>query len=213
MLLGVHLDREAPAWRIMEYLQRQGSGTIKDLERHLGVTTTAVRQQLQSLHAEGYVERKCAHAGVGRPHHVYSATEKAQDLFTNHSNDLALTLLEEVLALEGKEITARLLGRVGSRLAAQYAQTVDSGVLRERVEQLAEALSARGVLAEITEEDDTILLHIYNCPYHELAQEHREICEMDKQFMRELLGSDVKLTECMMDGHHRCSFVVSRSAP
>ena len=214
MALSAYLHREAPAWRILEYLQRSGSGTIKDLEEHLGVTTTAVRQQLQILQADGYVERTRVHAGVGRPHHAYSATAKAQEVFASQSDDLALTLLEEVLALEGKETTARLLGRVGSRLAAQYAQSVESVVLRERVEQLVAALYARGVLADIeTDGEDVIVLQTYNCPYHELAQEHRDICSMDEQLMREVLGSEVNLSECMMDGHHRCSFMVSRNQP
>ena len=214
MALSVHFDREAPAWRILEYLQRKGSGTIKELEEYLGVTTTAVRQQLQALQADGFVERTRVHAGVGRPHHAYSATAKAHDIFANQSDDLALTLLEEVLALAGKETTAQLLGRVGSRLAAQYAQSVESGVLRERVEQLVEALYARGVLADIdVDGEGVIVLQTYNCPYHELAQEHRDICAMDEQFMREVLGSEVSLSECIMDGHHRCSFMVSRNQP
>lgn len=209
MALNIQLNREAPAWRILEYLQRNGSGTIKALEQYLGVTTTAVRQQLQVLQADGYLERTSVHAGVGRPHHEYSLTDKAQGLFSRHSEDLALTLLEEVMALEGKEATARLLDRVGSRLAAQYLVDVEAGDLGERVEQLVEALSARGVLADVrVDDEDAIVLQTYNCPYHGLALEHRDICDMDEKFMREVLGSEVTLSECMMDGHHRCSFVV-----
>ncbi len=210
MSVNVHLDRETPAWRILEYIQRHGSGTIKDMEGYLGVTTTAVRQQLQVLQADGYVERKSIHAGVGRPHHEYSMTPKSQNLFSCHSEELALTLLEEVFAMEGKETTQRLLGRVSSRLAEQYLQSVESAVLSERVEQMVVALSNRGVLADMTvNEEDVIVLETYNCPYHELALENRDICDMDEQLMREVLGSDVNLSECMMDGHHCCSFVVS----
>lgn len=214
MALGAHLDRQSPAWRILEYLQRNGSGAIKDLEEHLGVTTTAVRQQLQALQADGYVERTSVHAGVGRPHHEYSMTAKAHDLFSCGTDELALTLLEEVLALAGKETTDQLLGRVGSRLAAHYARSIEAGELSERVEQLVEVLSARGVLADMKiDEEDVIVLQTYNCPYHELAQEHRNICDMDERFMREVLGSDVNLSECIMDGHHRCSFVVGPNVP
>ncbi len=206
---GVYLDRESPAWKILEYLQRNGSGAIKALEQHLGVTTTAVRQQLQALQAEGYVERKSVHAGVGRPYHEYSMTSKAQELFSRHSEELALTLLDEVFELEGKETTVRLLGRVSRRLAAQYAEDVAAGVLTERVAELIQAMAERGVLADmIVEQEDVIVLETYNCPYHELAQEHRDICSMDEQLLREVLGSDVTLSECMMDGHHRCSFTI-----
>ncbi len=208
--MNVYSDRESPTWYIVEHLKRNGSATIKELEEVLGVTTTAVRQHLQALQADGYVERKTVHAGVGRPHHAYSITPKAHELFACHCDDLALTLLEEVFALEGKERAAELLDRVGSRLARRYANSVKSDVLQERVEQLAVALYARGVLTDVkVQEDNTIVLHTYNCPYHELAQEHRDICEMDEELMRKVLGSDVNLSSCIMDGHRGCSFVVS----
>ena len=59
MALNAYQNRESPSWRILEYLQRKGAATIKELEDVLGVTTTAVRQQLQTLQADGYVERTC----------------------------------------------------------------------------------------------------------------------------------------------------------
>lgn len=209
MSLGAYQNRDTAAWQIVEYMQRNGSATIKELEQLLGITTTAVRQHLTTLQAEGYIERKAVHNGVGRPHHTYTITEHAHGLFACHCDDLALTLLEEVFALEGKERTSLLLARVSNRLANRYASSVRSGILQERVEELATALYRRGVLAEVkTNEDDTITLHTYNCPYHDLAQEHREICEMDKAMLRQVLGSDVSLTNCMMDGHHGCSFEV-----
>jgi predicted ArsR family transcriptional regulator len=210
MALNAYQDRESPAWQIVEHLQRHGTATIKELEELLGITTTAVRQHLGTLQADGYIERRRVAAGVGRPHHAYSITEKARELFACHCDDLALTLLEEVFAMEGEEQAARLLDRVGDRLAQRYADTVRSEVLRERVEQLAEALDRRGVLTDVAVEDDnTIVLRTYNCPYHELAQEHRDICAMDEELMRKVLGQEVNLSACMMDGHRGCAFVVS----
>lgn len=209
MSLNAYTDRASPAWQIIEFIKRNGSATIKDLEELLGVTTNAVRQHLQALQAEGYIERRQVNTGVGRPHHVYSASEKAHELFACHCDDLALTLLEEVFALEGPERAAMLLGRVGDRLAKRYASSVRGEALQDRVEQLAEALHQRGVLTDIdVGDDDTIILHAYNCPYHELAQEHRTICEMDEEVLRKVLGSDVSLSACMMDGHLGCSFVI-----
>ena len=90
---------------------------------------------------------------------------------------------------------------------------MEAGDLSERVGQLVQALSARGVMADMqVSEEDVIVLQTYNCPYHEIAQEYRDICEMDERFMREVLGSDVNLSECMLDGHHRCTFVVKPDA-
>lgn len=213
MSLNVYTDRSSPAWQVIEHIKRNGSATIKELEELLGVTTNAVRQHLQALQADGYLERRQVNVGVGRPHHAYSISAKAHDLFACHCDDLALTLLEEVFALEGPERAGMLLGRVGDRLAQRYASSVRGEVLQERVEQLADALYKRGVLTDVEVEDENyIVLHAYNCPYHELAQEHRSICEMDEEVMRKILGSDVNLSECMMDGHRGCSFVVSKPA-
>jgi predicted ArsR family transcriptional regulator len=185
--------RDTATWQILEFLKRNGSASIKDLEQLLGVTTTAVRQHLTTLQFEGYIERRAVHDGVGRPHHTYMATDK------------------EVFVLEGKEKTAWLLERVGSKLASRYARSVRAALLQDRVEELAGVLYQQGVLTDVDPADDnTIILKTYNCPYHELAQEHREICEMDEGMMRKLLGSDVNLSACMMDGHGSCSFVVSR---
>lgn len=210
MTSGAHQKKESATWQIVEYLQRNGPAAIRELEQHLGVTTTAVRQHLTTLQAEGYIERRAVHDGVGRPHHVYTVTDRARELYACHCDDLALTLLQEVFALEGKEKTTLLLERVGHRLANRYARSVRSTLLQERVEELADVLDQQGVLTDVAAADEnTIILKTYNCPYHELAQEHREICEMDEGMMRQLLGSDVNLSACIMDGHGSCSFVVS----
>ena len=203
--------RESPLWQIIEYLQRQGSGSIKELEDLLSVTTTAVRQHLNTLQMEGYIERRTVHAGIGRPHHAYFLTPKVQDLYACQCDDLALTLLQEVFVMEGQEKAHLLLDRVGTRLAHKYASTVRATALQERVHELALTLNNNGVLTDaLNHADDVIMLRTYTCPFHELASEHREICEMDTNMMRKVLGSDVSLSACMLDGHAGCTFVVAR---
>jgi predicted ArsR family transcriptional regulator len=216
-MANLYQDRKSPVWQILEHLQRHGSATIKELEELLGVTTNAVRQHLATLQVDGYVERQRVSTGVGRPHHAYSMTNHAHELFACHCDDLALSLLEEVFDLEGRERTLMLLDRVGDRLARKYFESVRSDVLRERVKELAAAFHRQGVLTEIIHptphpdsqyaESEVIILKAYTCPYHELSQEHREICEMDEKLIRKVLGADVSLTGCMMEGGHTgCSF-------
>jgi predicted ArsR family transcriptional regulator len=212
MTLSILGKRESPLWQVIEHLQRTGSATIKELEDLLGVTTTAVRQHLNTLQAEGYIERRVVHAGVGRPHHAYFTTPKVQELLACQCDDLALTLLQEVFYLEGEARTVELLDRVGTRLARKYAPSVRSSLLHDRVDELARALNGNGVLADAHLGDgEVIALHTYNCPFHELAQEHREICEMDRSMLQKVLGSDVSLSKCMLEGHAGCTFTVQRT--
>ena len=199
----------SPLWQIVEFLQRKGSATIKEIEELLGVTTTAVRQHLTTLQAEGYIERRTVHSGVGRPHHAYFTTAKVQELFACHCDELALTLLEEVFYLEGEVRASELLDRVGTRLAGNYASAVRSTLLQDRVDELARALNRNGVLADAVAVNEEIVLRTYNCPFHELAQEHRAICEMDRSMLEKVLGTDVNLSQCMLEGHAGCTFTVT----
>src|SRR4051794_35683908 len=158
MTLNAYTDRSNPSWLVIEFIKRNGSATIKELEELLGVTTNAVRQHLQALQADGYVERRQVNAGVGRPHHIYLISAKANELFACHCDDLALTLLEEVFALEGPERAHVLLDRVGDRLAKRYASSVQGEALQDRVEQLAGALHQRGVLTGVEVEDENVII-------------------------------------------------------
>jgi len=212
-LLSHPLDGSSGS-QIIRLLQRHGALTIKDLRRELGMSDTAVRQQLAHLMAKGWVRTTVAERGnVGRPQHLYELSERARELFACYCEDLALNLYDELLAEQGPEVVRRLLGRVGNRLAAQYRQQVRGQVLQERVLSFARILDARGILSDVSQEADVIRLQEYNCPYHELAAAHREICIMEQTMMAAVLDADVELTHCMMDGHHGCSFTVRPRTP
>ena len=209
-------QQKTPTRQILEHLQRNESATIKEIEQLLGITTTAVRQHLNGLLIAGQVERRRVNTGVGRPHHAYVITDEGRKLFACNCDDLALMLLEEIVSIEGKDQAAHLLSRVGDRLAEKYSQSVRSIQPFERIDEFAEVLNLDGVLADVlypsehNEDGDRVILKTYNCPDHELAQEHREICDMDQQMISQVVGSDVDLTECMMDGHTGCSFVIKK---
>ena len=206
--LSRRLDN-SPGGQIVKLLQRKGAMGVKDLRRELGVSDTAVRQQIAYLMAEGYLaSTRSERSGPGRPHYVYTLTDKARDLFACYCEDLALNLYEELLADQGPAVVRRLLNRVGERLANQYQEKVRGEMLQERVRSLAAALDERGILADVSHNDDIIYLHEYNCPYHELAAEHREICEMEEAMMSDVLGAEVELQSCIMDGDTGCSFAV-----
>lgn len=210
MALRLSQEANSPAWQIVEYLQRHGSATIKELEQVLGVTATAVRQHLAALQADGYVDRTTVNTGVGRPHYVYVVTDEVRKLFDCRCEDLALTMLEEMFEMVGPENVSVLLQRVSQRLADRYAGSVKSPILRQRVEEMAAALGKQGILTDVVATgEDQVMIKTYNCPYHELAQEHRQICDMDQEMMQQVLGSDVALSACIMDGAGGCTFVVS----
>jgi predicted ArsR family transcriptional regulator len=215
MQMMVALDTRngsSPAGQILEYLLRNGSAGIKELEDALGVTATAVRQQLANLTAEGLVTLSKERQGVGRPRNVYTLTDRSHSLFACYCDELALSLIHELLETEGTDKLRYLLARVGDKLAVQYGRQIRGEALGDRVRELSVLLDRRGIRADLELHGDTIILHEYNCPYHELASVHRDVCEMERKAFSQALGAQVTLGNCIQDGHHSCQFVVSRNA-
>ena len=57
----------SPAGQVLSILQRYGPVTIKDLETSLGVTATAVRQQIAGLLADGHIQQESALPAAAGP--------------------------------------------------------------------------------------------------------------------------------------------------
>jgi DeoR family suf operon transcriptional repressor len=196
----------SPAGQIMTILQRRGRSTVRDLEDALSVTANAVRQQVTSLIAEGYVQQEVERAGRGRPRHIYSLTAAGRTLFPHHYDEFTNGLLREILISDGSQKVEELLGRIGRRLAAQYESELDGLATIERTARLTELLNAKGILAEMRIQPDGIVFHEYTCPYYELAREHRAICDMEEGMIAQAVKQPVELVACTLDGNHGCQF-------
>lgn len=196
----------SPAGQVLSVLQRLGQASIRDLEEALGVTATAVRQQITSLLADGYVQQETERAGRGRPRHVYSLTPRGRALFPHYYDEFTNSLLREILLSEGPEKVQQLLGRMSRRLAEQYERELAGLPPAERAARLTEMLNAKGILAEIRYEDDGMVFHEYTCPYYELARVHRGICDMEEEMLSHVVKQPVELVACTLDGHHGCRF-------
>ncbi len=200
----------SPAGQVLIYLQRRGPATIKELEKALGVTANAVRQQLSNLLADGHIEQQVERVGRGRPRYVYSLTAEGRALFPHHYDEFTNSLLHELLQTEGPQKVANLLGGMSRRLSEQYARQIVSQAPVDRARELIELLNAKGILAEVQIEPDSILFQEYNCPYYELARQHRGICDMEQDMISLVLQQPVELISCTLDGHLGCQFKIEK---
>ena len=71
----IQLDK-SPAAQILKLLQQYGTLSIKDIESAVGVTSTAVRQQLTTLLGDDLVVSTTVREKRGRPRAVYCLSEK-----------------------------------------------------------------------------------------------------------------------------------------
>jgi DeoR family transcriptional regulator, suf operon transcriptional repressor len=196
---------------MLNFMRREGAVTIAALVAEMGVTATAVRQRLRRLMSHGIVERKTERKSRGRPNHRYSLTEKGERAAGTNFADMATVLWEEIKSVEDPAIRRGLLKRIAVRFVAKYGDHVRGDTLTERMGELAGVMREREIPFVVNTSGELPVLSALACPYPELAKMDRGVCTMEKLMLSEILGNNVRLTECRLDGASCCTFTPSAS--
>jgi predicted ArsR family transcriptional regulator len=185
---------------LLDLLVMQGPLSVSQMAQQTKVTATAVRQRLGRLLARGDVQRTTQRSGRGRPQHRYCLTEKGRRRTGTNFGDLAIALWQEVRQIKDTEIRRGLLQRLSQRMATQYAGQIHGDSLDERMDSLVEVFRERQVPFAVDRSGELPILTALACPYPELAEQDRTVCSMERIMFSELLGENVHLSNCRLDG-------------
>jgi DeoR family transcriptional regulator, suf operon transcriptional repressor len=191
---------------ILNLLRKLGPLSVLRMADLTKVTQTAVRQRLVRLMAQGMIERVPEKQTRGRPSHRYSLTDKGRQQSGSNFVDLAMVLWNEIREIKDAEVRRGLLQRLSSRMASMYAQQMNGTTTDERMESLAALFAERNVPLTVDRTGDLPILTVEACPYPLLAEQDRGICAMEKMVFSELLGENVRLSQCRLDGANCCTF-------
>ncbi len=191
---------------LMDLLRISGSMGVSDLSRKMEVTPTAVRQRLIRLLAQGLIQREVLRAGRGRPKHLYDLTDKGLRLTGSNFTDLALALWREISASGQQGIPVEVVQRIAKSLAAGYAGEIRGNTTAERMRSLSELLAQRRIPVTVKDLSKEVVMTAHACPYPQLAEQDRNVCAMEEMLFSTLLGHDVELTHCRLDGGSDCQF-------
>src|SRR6266446_4150494 len=197
--------------QFLNELHRIGPKTVQDICSAIGVTATAIRQRLWRLQGSGFVARDLVRTGRGRPHYVYRVTDKGLRQLGDNYGDLALILWREIRSIPDPEVRRTITSRVRDALVSRLGRF--EGVLQDRMQRLGDSLLSRGYDVEVGSQGALPILRENNCPYQELAEEDRDICGLEREVFEQALGTEVRLTQCCLDGHHCCEFEASELQP
>jgi DeoR family transcriptional regulator, suf operon transcriptional repressor len=197
---------------LLDLLRKNGPLSIAQLKASMGVTATAVRQRLVRLLSQGDIQRETERLSRGRPIHRYELTEKGRRRAGANFTDLAMALWHEVREIKDAEVRRGLLQRISRRLATLYADRICGSSLDERMESLAAIFRERQIPFEVEHQNDLPMLHARACPYPDLAEQDRTVCSMERMMFSELLGENLRLSSCRLDGHTCCTFEPSSGA-
>ncbi|ETT72877.1 transcriptional regulator [Paenibacillus sp. FSL R7-277] len=195
---------------IMTLLKMRGPLTISALAEELGITEMGVRRHVLQLEQESLAKTKVVRQAMGRPMHVYSLTERAEDHFPKSYHNLALELLRELDHGSGADAVNILFEGRKRRMLAQYSSMMKSRDLEERVAELSTIQNAGGYMAEWSkEEDGSYTLREYNCPIRQVATQYRKACQCEQHLFEELLEAKVTRSECMAEGGQCCRYAIT----
>ena len=199
---------------VIETLSQSGPQPVRVLARAAHLSTMAMRYHLTLLAREGLiVQQETARRGtVGRPQSLYALADEALERLPKKYNILAAQLLEEIGDTLGAKETRALLRRTGRRTAASAPPLRSGAGPQARMNRATKFLSDRGYLARWEQTHGELLLNVCNCPYRQVAQEHREVCDMDHAMIGALVDAPLKMTRCIAQQDGQCQFVISKKS-
>lgn len=198
---------------LIDLLRKRGPLSVAQLATEMQVTPTAVRQRLVRLMAQGDVYRQTERTSRGRPRHRYGLTDQGRRRAGANFADLAIALWQEIRGIKDPQVRQGLLQRISHRMAGLYASAVRGTSLHERMESLAALFRERRIPFEVQGSTDLPLLNAVACPYPELAEQDRAVCAMERLLFSELLGENLRLSGCRLDGHPGCTFEPVGASP
>jgi DeoR family transcriptional regulator, suf operon transcriptional repressor len=203
------VPRYSPGWQVINLVQRHGEMTVRELVDALGVTTTAIRLQVDRLVGDGILTATKRSRGRGRPSDVFSLTERGLNLVQPRYDLLLGHLIEELANDVGTDRVVQILSRVAARMADGFAGRVNGATVQERLANLVQLWQEQGIPVVVRYEGNHIILRQCGCPYYKVARGNRTICRMDARMMSQLVGRPVRQTQCLHDGHTACEFQIS----
>ena len=199
---------ESTRGRMVTLLRRSGR-TVEELARGLALTDNGIRAHLAVLERDGIVRQRGSvrrGSGGGKPAYVYELTPEAEDLFPKAYAPALGRLLDVLAERLGLEESEALLRSVGRRLVE--GKTVPPDSTRARLEAAADVLSELGGLAELEEQDGTLIIRGYGCPLAAVTPDHPEVCRLAEALVAEVAGVPVH-ERCDRRERPRCCFEVA----
>ena len=197
---------------VVNALKRAGEATADELADELGVTVSAVRQQLDGLAVDGLVAWRPQARGRGRPTHLYRLTRAAEPLFPKTYGGLTTELLGYVAEADPSLVDDFFDRRRQRRLEAAQARLVELGDdFRARVAELARILDEDGYLASLEAlPDGSFRVVEHNCAVLDVAERYGQACSSEIAFLRQALpDARIERVSHMIAGAHSCAYAVT----
>jgi DeoR family transcriptional regulator, suf operon transcriptional repressor len=97
---------------------------------------------------------------------------------------------------------------VAERVAEDAPLPVEGQSFEDRLDQVVAFLQEQGFLSRWEKNSEGYVLINVNCPYRRVSQQHGEVCLLDTELIRRLLGVEPKRESSMAAGGASCRYVI-----
>ena len=201
--------------QILDLLLKNRAGlSIDEIANRLNISRNAVQQHFASLERDGYIQTGELKKTPGRPVRTFVLTETGVNCFPKQYAWFSELILSDLKKEMGAEAFKRYLQKLGATLSQSLLPRFEGKQTEERIEELIKVMDELGYQASPTKatNNDERYIEACNCIYHDLAQKHDEICELDKTLISTLLDKETELVECIAKGGHICRFKIKHNS-
>jgi predicted ArsR family transcriptional regulator len=195
--------------RVVRSILSNGPSTAAALAERLELTPAAVRRHLDPLIEEGTLEarepRTTAVRGRGRPAKVFVLTDAGRDRLDQAYDDLAVQAIRFLAETGGEDAVRQFADRRAAKIEQRFETVVASEPGLDRVEALAQALTAEGYAAAVRDVPVGEQLCQQHCPVSHVAHEFPELCEAETAAISRMLGRHVQRLATIAHGDGVCT--------
>jgi DeoR family transcriptional regulator, suf operon transcriptional repressor len=197
--------------QLLELLLNSKKGlSIEEIATRLEISRNAVKQHLTGLENSQLVKKDTLNNTGGRPSRNYVLTEKGINHFPKQYAWFCSLILAELKDEMSDDLFRAFMRKIAEKLAKTLKPQFIGKSLAERAELLVEIMQSLGYHADLSSGfvNAEPAIEAFNCVYHDLAQQHPELCEFDRTLMMTLLEQPVEQTGCMANNDCSCLFKI-----
>jgi predicted ArsR family transcriptional regulator len=202
----------ASGLKIVKLLVGNPPYSVTDLVNAMGVTRTAVTEQLHELVSAGFVEQSAERLpGRGRPRFMFKATNDALVLLFSSNQLLVVPAIwKAIIEIGGDQLKGKVLKKVSRILAEHYMGKVTAKRPEDRLRQLMSKLIDEGGILEAVDQNGKLVVYKRSCPFISMVDADRTICMVDLDMMTQVVGRPVLRTACRHDGDPCCKIEIQK---
>ena len=193
--------------QILTLLLNSAAGvSIDEMAAAMDISRTAVKQHLVGLEKQQWVQEAALNSTGGRPARSYTLTEQGINRFPKQYAWFCNLLLSELSAELGAQALEKMMWNMGVKLGHSLLPQFSHKAPQQRMLALVELMQSLGYHAELLQQDGESSIKAVNCVYHDLAQQHPQLCQFDQALISTLLEQPIQQTACMVNKDCDCRF-------